>query len=363
MSEIPNWITQKVGTLTDDQLHAFNKAVNAKIAMQLTSGPSTPEIAPLADSLQGFTLGLGSGEREFEGIETGMTEFDRLIGGLNKFVIVGGRAGTGKTTLAVQLGLGAIATEQVPLIFYSFEMPKRDITVAMLQNLRREHDYRLTRKEIVLHGNKPISSESGAAIKAAMQGLQELAPYIYIIDSSLGQPDISRMNADITRVAQIHGKPPMVVIDSIQDLVQVGNAGATAAEVETAQAIVELQQATGAAFLAISQKAKGASIEDPYAGFLGSVSLMHKPTSVVDLASVYDLMRQIKDKSILRTYAKLADLSDVPNPVIATVLKGRNNGHGHINMKFYGRNGYFEVGKIHDFDANSETSIYDLLGL
>ncbi len=349
---------------SDDELAEANKLISAKIAAQLVNGPVERPLAPAADHMTDYLLSLGYGDKPYEGLATGLDEFDHLIGGLNRFVLLAARAGTGKSTLAIQLGLGALQTAGTPMLFYSYEMQRRDVYTMMLQNLTRMADYHLTRKEIILHGNNAISTDSANAIKAASDVLQELGDRIWVIDATDGEPSTSHMAEDIERVrAETGSKEVLVIVDSIQDLVQVGSAGSTAAEAELAQHMVEIQQATNATILAISQKSKGGSFEDPYAGILGSVSMMHKPTAVVDLASVYDLIRQIKDGDAKRTYQKLAELSDVPNPVIATVLKGRNNGHGHVNLKFYGRYGYFEPGRIHDFDANTETSIYDLLGL
>ncbi len=356
-----DWVNKRVRGLDSTDLHAFNKAINERIAHELADGPVLPDLTPATDQLPEYLLGLGYNDRPYEGLSTGLDDFDHLIGGLNKFVLLAARAGVGKSTLAVQLALGAIQSAEVPVLFYSFEMARRDVFTMMLQNLRRGTSYSLTRKEIILAGNKPISTASSDAITEASGALQELSSMLYVVDATDGNPTLDRVAADISRVKEAHGSETvLVIVDSVQDLVHVGAAGATAAEAETAQQIVEIQQATDATFLAISQKAKGGNFDDPYAAVLGSVSLIHKPTAVVELLSVYDLLRQVKDRDLARTYTKLAELSDVPNPVIARVIKGRNNGTGHVPLMHYGKYGYFEVGKVRDFDVNPEGSLYDL---
>lgn len=359
-----DFIQSQVNGWTPDRVEQYYKAINQRIARELQEPPIEPPLTPASNQMSEFLLSLGYGDKPYEGIATGIKEFDNLIGGLNKFVLLAARAGVGKSTLAIQIALGALQHSEVPILFYSFEMSRHDIFAMMMQNLTRTMDYHLTRKEIVLHGNKPINSNSGNAISEAATMLQDLSPDLYVIDATDGDPTTSRIETDIDRIKEQTGKEDvLVVIDSLQDLVEVGSAGATSAEAVLAQHIVEIQQSTKATFLAISQKAKGGTFDDPYAGVLGSVSLIHKPTAVVELLSVYDLIRQVKDRELVKTYTRLADTSDIANPVIARVIKGRNNGHGHVALMHYGPHGYFEVGRVPDFDVNTETSLYDLIGI
>jgi replicative DNA helicase len=352
-----NWIHERLPGMTEAELLDLNEAVNKAIAKGLNDETAKP-IFPITDGLADYLKAMGDGSKPYEGLQTGIDVIDHLIGGLNRFVLLAARAGTGKSTLAMQMAVGVIETEQVPVIYYSFEMPRADIMTLALQNLRRGHDQKLTRHQIVIQGNSTLNSDVTAAIHESADALKELGGLLFVIDASDGDPTTDRMSADIAQVRQLTGaKDVLIIIDSIQDLVKPGNAGSTAAEAETAQKLVEIQMATEATILAISQKSKGASLDDPYAAVLGSVSLIHKPTSVLELISVYDLLRPIKDPSVLSMYRRLADQVDVPRPVIARVIKGRHNGTGHASLKFYGRHAYFEVGQIKDY-ATGENDLY-----
>jgi KaiC/GvpD/RAD55 family RecA-like ATPase len=313
-----------------------------------------------------YLANLGDGSRQIEGLATGIETIDHLIGGLNKFVLMAARGGTGKSTIAVQMALGVLATEGVPILYYSYEMDKSDIYTLMLQNLCKDLPYKLTRNEIVLHGNSEHSIYTQAstdAIAESSAALREMAPRLYVISSKDGNPNLERMQADIEHVTKAHDIAPLVIIDSVQDLVQPDQGNQTAAEAGIAQKIVELQQATGATFLAISQKAKGGSLDDPYGSVLGSVAWIHKPTAVIELSGVYDLMRGIKlDLNAQIAYRKLADNSTMPRPVVMSVIKGRNNGYGKISLKHYGKHSYFEEGRIKDYDTD-ENNLYDLNGV
>lgn len=341
------FVTRRVASLSDAELHAYNQAINARIAGQLQLKPAAPQ--PLTDQLAAYAQTLGDGSRQYEGLASGMTEFDHLMGGLHKFVLLAARAGTGKSTLAVQLALGVMQTENVPVLYYSYEMPKADIITMTLQNLSRQ----LTRRAIVLGSN---STNDRTALQTALEAAGALLS-LYVVDSASESPNLGRIEADIGYVSDKHQATPLVIIDSLQDLIEPNVNGTTTAEAVLAQRIVEIQQATGATFLTISQKAKGNNLDDPYSAVLGSVSLIHKPTAVLELIGVYDLIRKVKDGDTARTYLKLAD-SSAPRPVIARVIKGRHNGSGHVSLIHYGALGYFETGHIRDYDVNDETSLY-----
>lgn len=339
------------------------QAINEVVAKSMGVSTLPKPLKPLTEHIEGYLKGLGDGSRKLEGLSTGCAEIDELIGGLNRFVIMAARAGTGKSTLAVQLGLGVLQTEHIPVIYYSFEMSRANVMTMMMQNLRRGEDYRLGRNEIVLDGRAPRSTTSKAAIAGATKALIEVASMWYTVDTADGAPTLENLEQQILGVKTAHNASNvLVIIDSIQDLVKPDGNGATQAEAATMQRIVEIQQVTNATFLAISQKAKGGNVDDPYAGVLGSVALMHKPTTVVELRGVHDLIRQVKDSYALGVYRKLADLSDVPRPVVMSVLKGRNNGYGNVCLQHYGKYSLFETGKVKDYDI-AENSLYGLNSL
>lgn len=355
------WIVDKASSLSPAELLDWNEAINKQIAKGLGEAENAPmPLLPITDGLDAYLADMGDGSREYEGLTTGIDAIDHLIGGLNRFVLLAARSGTGKSTLAMQMALGVIQTEQVPVLYYSFEMPRADITTLALQNLRRGYAQKLNRHQIVMQGNANLNSEITIAITESAAALRELGGMLFVVDASAGDPTTERMSADIDQVRQTTGATNvLVIIDSIQDLIKPGNSGSTAAEAETAQKIVELQMETEATFLAISQKAKGASLDDPYAAVLGSVSLIHKPTAVVELISVYDMLRACKDATALSVYRRLADTVDIPRPVVARVVKGRHNGTGHASLKFYGPHAYFETGQIPDY-ATGEHDLYAL---
>jgi replicative DNA helicase len=79
---------------------------------------------PAREFLEPYYKTLGDGTLELLGIKTGIAELDKKTLGLDGLIVLGGIAGQGKTSLALQLAFDACELG-TPTIFYSLEMPKR----------------------------------------------------------------------------------------------------------------------------------------------------------------------------------------------------------------------------------------------
>ena len=66
------------------------------------------ELRPITSLFADHKESLGDGSKKYRGLETGIKEIDEMSQGLDGFVLLAARAGTGKTTLAMQLALGVI---------------------------------------------------------------------------------------------------------------------------------------------------------------------------------------------------------------------------------------------------------------
>ena len=311
---------------------------------------------PIGNQLDDYYDTLGDGSRAFEGLETGVSSFDELIGGLNRFVLVAGQAGVGKTTLALQLSLGIIDKEQIPVIYYSFEMSKRDMFTMAVQNMHRK----LTRADIVLRGRQPQTklTDNGKTdpIKDTLAQLNsKYGSLLYILDSSEGVPTTTAIKEQIEQVKATHKADNiLVVIDSLQDIVPTGQ-NQVQAEGQVAQELVQIQHATNATLLTINQRSKeGVKAGDGYSSVKGSVDFMHKPTTVINMIGGKDALRLAKDKKVIEgsEYDRIKEQLNnqtkdpsMPYPVMLTVLKGRNSGYGNIPMQYYGAYRYYDEGR------------------
>jgi replicative DNA helicase len=326
---------------------------------------SIKEPEALKKELKPYLSSLGDGTRQFEGLETGFSEIDQLIGGLSRFTLMAGMGGVGKTTLALQLALGVCEIEQAPVIYYSFEMSRRDIITMILQNKSRK----LQRADLELRGNaKDLTKDKKDLIKQAKNRIKEISQRFYIVDASNETPDLTAIKAHIVALKEKHKTDKiLIILDSLQDIVPVEQ-NQVQAEAHTAQKIVELQQETGATILAIAQKNKAGVREGGgYASVYGSVAFIHKPTCVLEMIGGQEAVARAKEqKNIDETQIEelerslREDTKDAgkPYPIFLNIIKGRNCGFGGLCLKYYGAFRYYEAGKS---EVLGEVDIDDII--
>lgn len=318
------------------------------------------KLLPLSNDLEQYRQELGDGSKTYRGLVTGFNEVDNLISGLDRFILLAGRSGAGKTTLATQLALG-VATH-TPVLFYSLEMSKGEITTMMLQVLAKG----LYRNEIELQGNDPkLPDQSKTKLDNAFNDLTQLAGNIYIKDATSGIPRIadpkdanSIYNIVETLKTKHEAERVLVVVDSVQDIIPMSS-NQTQAEVQTVQELTEVQQKTGATILVLAQKPKSSiSSKDNYGDVLGSMSFIHKPNTVLDLITAKEHLYKLKDEAkATKNQAKMQEAEQVEQdieadakegyakPVYLDVIKGRNTGTNKIPLQFFGAYGYYKGGK------------------
>jgi replicative DNA helicase len=309
-------------------------------------------LLPLTNDLEQYRQELGDGSKTYRGLVTGFGEVDELISGLDRFILLAGRSGAGKTTLATQLALGV--AEHTPILFYSLEMSRADITTMMLQVIAKG----LYRNEIELRGNDPeLPEATKEKLEQAFTKLSSLAGNIYIKDATTGIPAIadpnnatSIYNAVESLKASHNADRVLVIIDSVQDIIPM-NANQVQAEIQTVQALTELQQKTGATILVIAQKNKGSiKSEDSYGDVMGSMSFIHKPNTVIEIMTAKEMIAREKDfdkAKELELEAEIeADAKDGhAKPMYLNIIKGRYTGTSKIPLQYYGAHGYYVGGK------------------
>lgn len=316
-----------------------------------TEQEKATKLLPLANSLEQYRQELGDGSTTFRGLVTGFNEVDDLISGLDRFILLAGRSGAGKTTLATQLALG-VATH-TPVLFYSLEMSKTEITTMMLQVLAKG----LYRNEIELQGNDPnLPLPSKQKLDTAFTGLTELAPNVYIKDATSGIPRIADpkdANSIYNTVEALKAKHKaervLVVVDSVQDIVPL-TTNQVQAEIQTVQELTEVQQKTGATILVIAQKNKGSiNSVDSYGDVMGSMSFIHKPNTVIEIVTAKEMLAKSKgdQKQAQEIEQNIeADAKDgYAKPMYLNIIKGRYTGTSAIPLQYYGAYGYYEGGK------------------
>ena len=251
------------------------------------------QIHPLSTDLQEYKESLGDGSRPFRGLSSGFDEIDNLIGGLDRFILLAGRSGAGKTTLALQLALGVAQSK--PVIIYSFEMSRNEIITSLVKGTAHRLGLEgLYTKTIELQGNdKNLDPKVADVLAQSLDELGRTGERLFIKDSSHGIPKIlphqgdkvATIYDDIERVKKIcKSNDVLVLIDSVQDVVNTQNPNQVQAEIEAVNNLTELQQRTGATILVTAQKNKGSTKStDSYGDVMGSMAFIHKPNTVLEL--------------------------------------------------------------------------------
>lgn len=321
-------------------------------------------IHPLNADLQDYKESLGDGSRPFRGLATGFDEIDEIIGGLDRFILLAGRSGAGKTTLALQLALGV--AQHKPVIIYSFEMSRNEIITSLLKATAHRLGLEgLYTKTIELQGNDPnLPSNVADAIAQSLTELDRTGERVFIKDSSQGIPAIlpyptqgktdksPTIYDDIERVKKIcKSDEVLVLIDSVQDVVDTSNPNQVQAEIKAVNDLTILQQKTGATILVTAQKNKGSvNSQDSYGDVMGSMSFIHKPNTVIELVTLAEMINKA-DKDHKEKIKDLVDEIEQEakqgncKPMFLNVIKGRFTGVESLPLKFYGAYGYFEAGQ------------------
>jgi replicative DNA helicase len=141
---------------------------------------------------------------------TGLRDLDGMIGGLVKqdLIVIGARASMGKTWLGCYLANYLATTQQQPVVFFSAEMSKSQLTKRFLAMHSGIDSQRLIRNEIYEH-----------EYEALVAGLEKLKQLPLIIDDTPASiQNSSRMRSVLRRVQAERGGLGLVVMDYIQKL-------------------------------------------------------------------------------------------------------------------------------------------------
>lgn len=141
---------------------------------------------------------------------TGIPKLDQLTGGLTRkdLIIIAARASMGKTWLAIYLANYVATTYNLPVVFFSAEMSKTQLTKRFLAIHTGIDSARL--KQNLIYEDE---------YDALVQGLETLKKLPIIIDDTPAtQLTPSRMRSALRRIQAEKGKIGLVVMDYLQKL-------------------------------------------------------------------------------------------------------------------------------------------------
>jgi len=144
----------------------------------------------------------------YQALRTGMTQFDRAVGGIYGLNIIGGPPKVGKSCLGIQLG-SEIAKKKMGVIYYDFENGTQKIYQRTLSRLSRIPVDKLTSTE--------LDAEEKSRLEAGQNDLQNMLQFFRVVNDRQITPDVMRRHIDFLR-HETRREDTVVVIDSLHKL-------------------------------------------------------------------------------------------------------------------------------------------------
>ena len=307
---------------------------------------------PAREFLEPYYKTLGDGTLELLGIKTGLAELDEKTLGLDGLIVLGGIAGQGKTSLALQLAFDACELG-TPTIFYSLEMPKRAIFTKILNRLAQ-----VKYSDILLKGRqyldetrqgknllgeetdfyKLLTKEQADNLKQAKEKLTNTSDKFYLRSRESKEADIdfASVEQEINLIKAEHkADKVLVVIDHLQ----VFNAGENYKdqidkEGKLITGFKGISERTGATIVLISQKNKAGFTSRGLQTIKGSVDIVYLADVVMFLESDEEKKSQDNSKeldSIIATFG-----GQVLKRIDLVIDKNRYNAPCKIELDFNG---------------------------
>ena len=319
---------------------------------QLVEVKGVEKPKPAREFLDPYYKTLGDGTLELLGIKTGIDELDKKTLGLDGLIVLGGIAGQGKTSLALQLAFDACELG-TPTIFYSLEMPKRAIFTKILNRLAqvRYSDILLkgrqyldeTRQDKNLLGEgidfyKLLTKDQADKLKQAKEKLTKMSDKFYLRSRESKEADIdfASVEQEINLIKAEHkADKVLVVIDHLQ----VFNAGENYKdqidkEGKLITGFKGISERTGATIILISQKNKAGFTSRGLQTIKGSVDIVYLADVVMFLESDEEKKSQDNGKeldSIIATFG-----GQVLKRIDLVIDKNRYNAPCKIELDFNG---------------------------
>lgn len=260
-------------------------------------------------------------------ISTTIKGLDNILGGLHGLAILGGGPGSGKTGLAVQIAQ-EYGKQGGPVIFLSYEQGPSGFFSRIMQ---RELGVSPKDQFATLQG-----SDSAAAVQSLKEAVKDLTNVlVYGLPSEGKGEDWQGITKTVKALQDDTGKACLVVVDSLH-YVPLGDTGAALdgkrAIDKALSYLTELQQATGAAILAIAHQTKGEinAKDSGLMAFSGSATI----TYAADVALQITRATDDDEKPILAGDGVLVKISVPKNRLGAMATEGIEAAYNLQNQTF-----------------------------
>ena len=253
-----------------------------EIPVKPIEGLKTTTPTPISKDIEEYISTLGDGKREIIGIKTGIRELDRALLGLSGVIVLGGKAGGGKTNLALHLAK-QVAKNKTPVLFYSLEMAYIQIVTRLLSSLSKVGygDILLKGNTVDKEGGKyQLPEEDKLKLMEGLGQLAELGEYIHIKTTDTersGEITFETLKADVEYLKKkFKTEEVLVVVDHMQLFKPEGE---YRDQIDKEQNLINnfknTSTKTNATILLISQQNKAGYDSDSVTSIKGSVEIIY----------------------------------------------------------------------------------------
>ncbi len=182
-------------------------------------GPQPVE--PLLNEVVEHIAELSESDSEITGLSTGFLELDRMTSGLQRadMIVVAGRPGMGKTSLAMNLVEHAVLQMGKTVLVFSMEMSATQLILRLLASVGRIDQTRIRSGQ--------LDHDDWARLSTAMERLKD--GRLYIDDTAALNPTEVRSRA--RRLVREHGELGLIMVDYLQLMRVSGNSEGRVAEI------------------------------------------------------------------------------------------------------------------------------------
>ncbi|MCB1905746.1 MAG: replicative DNA helicase [Rhodocyclaceae bacterium] len=204
--------------------------------------PIQPLLGQVVDRIQ--ELYDRDNPTDITGVPTGLIDLDAKTSGLHgtDMIVVAGRPGMGKTTLALNIAEHVAVEERLPVAIFSMEMPGTQLAMRFLASVGRLDQHRIRTGK--------LNDDEWQRLTFALGKLHEAPIYI---DETAGLNPID-LRARTRRLYRQFGKLGLVVVDYLQLMTSLKDSDNRATELsEISRSIKSLAKELNVPVMALSQ--------------------------------------------------------------------------------------------------------------
>lgn len=307
---------------------------------------------PAKEYLQDYYQSLGDGSIDYLGIRTGLNGLDKATLGLDGLIVLGGIAGQGKTSLALQLAFDACEIG-TPVLFYSLEMPKRAIFTKVFSRLAQiKYSDLMLKGRGYLDGTYEEAKQSETdftslfaikevdRLKEAQGKFEAIADRFYIRSREVGDSniDFDSVEREINLIKAEHNADKvLVVIDHLQIFQTKDYKDQIDKENKLITGFKGISERTGATLLLISQKNKE--------GMRASKGRLEEIKGSVDIVYLADLVMFLQEEAE-KEQEQVISSGEISRQIDLVISKNRYNAPTTLRLNFDGAYGIFTESRV-----------------